>query len=73
MDSMEARRNAIVELINEKGTVSFSQIKEAFPGVSEMTLRTDLKLLDEARRILRIHGGAKSVQVLIGNFDFMLR
>ena len=28
MDSMEMRRNAIVELINEKGTVSFSQIKD---------------------------------------------
>ena len=73
MDSMETRRNAIVELINEKGTVSFSQIKDAFPNVSEMTLRTDLKLLDEARRILRIHGGAKSVQVIIGTDDFLNR
>lgn len=70
---MEVRRNAIVELINEKGTVSFSQIKEAFPNVSEMTLRTDLKLLDEAKRILRIHGGAKSVQVIIGTDDFLSR
>ncbi len=70
---METRRNAIVELINEKGTVNFSQIKEAFPQVSEMTLRTDLKLLDEARRILRIHGGAKSVQVVIGTDDFLQR
>lgn len=73
MDSMEARRNAIVELINEKGTVSFSQIKDAFPNVSEMTLRTDLKFLDEAKRILRIHGGAKSVQVVIGTDDFLSR
>ncbi len=46
MDSMEMRRNAIVELIGEKGTVSFAQLKEAFPHVSEMTLRTDLKILD---------------------------
>lgn len=73
MDSMETRRNAIVELINEAGTVSFSQIKHAFPHVSEMTLRTDLKLLDEAKRILRIHGGAKSVQVIIGTDDFLNR
>ena len=73
MDSMETRRNAIVDLINENGTVSFSQLKDAFPNVSEMTLRTDLKLLDEARRILRIHGGAKSVQVLIGTDDFLGR
>lgn len=71
MDSMEMRRNAIVELINEHGTVSFSQLKDAFPNVSEMTLRTDLRLLDEAKRIVRIHGGAKSVQVVIGTDDYL--
>lgn len=70
---METRRNAIVELINEKETVSFSEIKEAFPNVSEMTLRTDLKFLDKEKRILRIHGGAKSVQVIIGTDDFLNR
>ncbi len=73
MDSMEMRRNAIVELINEKETVSFAQLKTAFPKVSEMTLRTDLKLLDEANRILRVHGGAKSVQSLIGTDDYLNR
>ena len=50
MDSMEMRRNAIVQLINEKETVSFAQIKKKFPNVSEMTLRTDLKALDEEKR-----------------------
>ena len=73
MDPMETRRNAIVELIDEKGTVSFSQLKNAFPQVSEMTLRTDLRLLDEEKRILRIHGGAKSVQVLIGTDGLLKR
>lgn len=73
METMELRRNVIVDLINENGTVSFAQLKEAFPNVSEMTLRTDLKILDEARKILRIHGGAKSVQVLIGTDDFLHR
>ena len=71
MDSMETRRNAIVELINENGTVTFSQIKDAFPNVSEMTLRTDLKVLDEAKKIVRIHGGAKSVQVVVGTDDYL--
>lgn len=70
---MEQRRNEIVELINQKGNVSFSQIKTAFPNVSEMTLRTDLKALDEANRIVRIHGGAKSVQVILGTDDFLNR
>lgn len=70
---MEQRRNEMVELINQKGNVSFSQIKKAFPNVSEMTLRTDLKALDEANRIVRIHGGAKSVQVVIGTDDYLNR
>ena len=38
-----------------------------------MTLRTDLKALDEARRLVRVHGGAKSVEVVVGTDDFLLR
>ena len=73
MDAMEIRSNAIVELVNKYGTVSFSQIKEQFSNVSEMTLRTDLKALDEAKEIVRIHGGAKSVQLVIGTDDYLTR
>lgn len=73
IDSMEARRNAIANLVDEKGSVSFSKLKEEFPNVSEMTLRTDLKSLDEEKRILRVHGGAKSVQFLVGTDDFLSR
>ena len=63
---MEQRRNAIVELVNREGSLSFVQLKEAFPSVSEMTLRTDLKALDQARRVVRVHGGVKSVEVVVG-------
>ena len=73
MDSMEMRRDAIVQLINEMGTVSFAQIKKEFSNVSEMTLRTDLKALNKKKKILRVHGGAKSVQVIIGTDDFLNR
>lgn len=68
---MEKRRNALVDLVNREGTVSFAQIKQAFPDVSDMTLRTDLKALDQERRIVRIHGGARSVEYLVGS-DGML-
>lgn len=70
---MDERRNSIVELVNRKGSVSFAQLKEAFPNVSEMTLRTDLKALDQARRLVRVHGGAKSVDVVIGTDDLLGR
>ena len=68
---MEERRNAIVELVNREGTVTFSRIKQEFPDVSEMTLRTDLKALDQDRRLVRIHGGARSVEFVVGS-DGML-
>ncbi len=70
---MEQRRNAIVKLIDSQGSVSFSQLKQAFPQVSEMTLRTDLKILDRAKRIVRIHGGAKSIEQVIGTDDLLGR
>ncbi len=63
---MEERRDAIVDMINHAGSVTFRQIKEEFPNVSEMTLRTDLKALDAEGRIVRIHGGARSVEQVIG-------
>jgi DeoR family transcriptional regulator of aga operon len=66
---MEQRRNQIVELVNRKGSISFAQLKEAFPSVSEMTLRTDLKALDEARRVVRVHGGVKSVRRVISETE----
>lgn len=56
MEVMDQRRNEIVEFVNENQTVTFTQLKEKFPSVSEMTLRTDLKYLDQAKRIVRIHG-----------------
>ena len=43
---MEERRRAIVELVNKMGSVSIAQLKEAFPEVSEMTIRNDIKALD---------------------------
>ena len=70
---MQERRQKIVEFVNRLGTVSFAQLKAAFPEVSEMTLRTDLKALDEERRLVRVHGGAKSVEVVVGTDDFLLR
>ena len=71
MDSVENRRNAITALINEKGEITFAQLKEAFPQVSDMTLRTDLRNLDENKRIVRIHGGARSVDVVVGTDDYL--
>lgn len=73
MDSMEERRNAIVNVVNERGNVTFAQLKEWFSDVSEMTLRTDLKHLDQEKRLVRVHGGAKSVNIVLGTDGLMGR
>ena len=70
--SMQDRREGIVQFVTSEGTVTFGQLKKAFPEVSEMTLRTDLKALDEARRIVRTHGGARSVEYVVGTDDLLL-
>ena len=37
MEVMDQRRNKIVAFVNENQTVTFTQLKEKFPSVSEMT------------------------------------
>lgn len=71
MDSMENRRENIVAFINERREISFLELKDAFPNVSEMTLRTDLKSLDEEKRIIRVHGGAKAINTVFENDDLL--
>ena len=71
--AMAERRELIVDFINNEGSVTFSQLKCAFPDVSEMTLRTDLKALDQNRQIIRVHGGAKSVGFAVGTDDLLAR
>lgn len=64
---MEKRRQALVDLVNQLGEVSMTQLRGLFPTVSEVTLRKDLRALDEENKIVRIHGGAKSIQDIIQN------
>lgn len=68
------RRAEIVEFINEQGRISFSDLRQHFPGASEMTLRTDLKELDAQGRIIRMYGGARTiVETFKANDSFFLR
>lgn len=71
--NMDQRREKMVALINQEGSVGFAQLKQAFRPVSEMTLRRDLEYLDKQKRIIRTHGGARSVEVLVGTDDLYLR
>lgn len=56
----EERRSRIVELVNERGAVSVSEIMDML-GASESTVRRDLCNLDAAGLVHKVHGGATSV------------
>lgn len=66
---MENRRKQIVELVNREGNVSLQRLREAFPEVSDVTLRKDLSYLDSTMQLVRTHGGAKALPSGIGVLD----
>ncbi|MBR2023121.1 MAG: DeoR/GlpR transcriptional regulator [Clostridia bacterium] len=59
------KRNRIAEieeLINKRGKLSLKKLSESFPHVSQMTLRRDLLALEKDGKLIRVRGGAMSVQ-----------
>lgn len=62
----EERREKIVRLVNRSGEVSFAEIKAILPDVSDMTVRRDMEYLGQCNKIVRVFGGAKSVDYLVG-------
>ncbi len=50
----------ILEKLDQKGKVSVSDLSREL-HVSEMTIRTDLNLLDRSGLLMRVHGGAKRI------------
>lgn len=70
---VENRRNDLANLVDRDGQLSFARIKAAFPTISEMTLRTDLKALDAQGRIVRVYGGAKSVENVVRADDLFYK
>lgn len=56
MNSFE-RRNKIVDMVNAQGSVMVLDLSNLF-GISEVTIRTDLRLLEEKGLVTRFHGGA---------------
>jgi DeoR family galactitol utilization operon repressor len=56
MNSFE-RRNKIVDLVQQNGSILVSDLSNSF-GISEVTIRADLRLLEEKGLLIRFHGGA---------------
>ncbi|UFS59008.1 DeoR/GlpR family DNA-binding transcription regulator [Subtercola endophyticus] len=51
------RRERLLEVIDERGFARVAELSETF-GVSDVTIRSDLDLLDQQQAITRVHGGA---------------
>ena len=62
---MKDRLFNLKEFIDKNGKVTFHELECAFPSVSSMTLRRDLGKLEEEGDIIRISGGAISVDSVL--------
>lgn len=62
---MKERLQRIKEFIDRYGKVDFHELEEAFQDVSSMTLRRDLARLEEDNAVLRVSGGAISVDSVL--------
>lgn len=54
------RQQAIVELVQQHGSVRVSELVERF-RVSDMTIRRDLESLADRELLVKVHGGATSI------------
>jgi DeoR/GlpR family transcriptional regulator of sugar metabolism len=62
---MKDRLFNLKEFIDKNGKVTLHELECAFPNVSSMTLRRDLVRLEEDNQVLRIPGGALSVDSVL--------
>ena len=56
-DSAQGRRSAILQRLKEDASVNVAELSKEF-GVSEVTIRKDLRILKDRKLLIRVHGGA---------------
>lgn len=66
---IENRRKKILEMLNKEGKVKVVVLSKIF-GISEVTARGDLDVLEESGLLERIHGGAVSTYKTYFNMTF---
>lgn len=66
--STEERREEIITIIQENGKVKVSELSERY-GISEVSIRKDLELLEAEGHLSRVHGGAVGLNKLYVNMD----
>lgn len=56
----EERFNKILALLNDKGTLKVAELAQSL-NTSESTIRRDLTILNKAKKLRKIHGGATTI------------
>ncbi len=56
------RREKILALLRENGSVTLKELEAVFPGLSTMTLRRDLEFFENIGEALRVRGGARYIK-----------
>lgn len=59
-----ARREKVLTLLRENGTVMLKELEKLFPDVSSMTLRRDLEYFENLGEAVRIRGGARYIRTM---------
>lgn len=54
------RYEKIIELVNKMGIINIKDMAKTL-GVTEATIRRDCELLEKEAKLIRVHGGAKSI------------
>ena len=67
-----ARRNVIREQLTLSSSISISEISARL-GVSEMTIRRDLAILEQRSDVRRTHGGAVVADRMAFEFNYLVR
>ena len=67
--SIAERRNYIMRVLRDQGHVSVAKLSDEL-GVSEVTIRKDLRFLEERRLLVRTHGGAALLDQYVSDLPF---
>ena len=70
--NVEDRRKRILDMLNKEGKVRVVDLSKLF-GISEVTARSDLDILEEGGLLERVHGGAVSTYKSYYNMTFLDR
>lgn len=68
----EQRRENIIKAIQLQGKVRVADLSRQY-GISEVTIRNDLELLESQKQLNRVHGGAVSISSMYGSMNLSER